>query len=127
VRGRVRVGVRICGQQIEHVMMAIDGNPVQSLNATDACTWATEWDSTRTGEGLHVLSVTATVSASQTTDSISILVNQRGAYTPPVRHALDYETTLGEWPEKHILGTQLGPNENGRHWPSRRQRKHATR
>ena len=32
---------------------------------------------------------------------------------------------IGEWPEKHILGTQPGPNENGRHWPSRRQREHA--
>jgi Icc protein len=127
VRGRVRVGARIWGERIEHVTMAIDGNPVQSLNATGGCTWVTEWDSTRARDGTHVLSVAATVATSQTTDSISILVNQRGVYTPSVRHALDYENTLGEWPDKHILGTQLGPNENGRHWPSRRERKHATR
>jgi Icc protein len=126
VRGKVRVGARIWGEQIENVAMAIDGNPVQSLNATGDCTWATEWDSTRTGDGPHLLSVTATLAASQTTDSISILINQRGC-TPPVPHALDYENALGEWPEKHILGTQLGPNENGRHWPSRKERKHATR
>ena len=127
VRGRVRVGARMWGERIEHVTMAIDGNPVQSLNATGGCTWATEWDSTRVGDGTHVLSVTATTAASQTTDSISILVNQRGAYTRPVSRALDYENALGEWPEKHILGTLLGPNENGRHWPSRNERKHATR
>jgi Icc protein len=127
VRGRVRVGARISAERIEHVTMAIDGNPVQSLNATGGCTWATEWDSARAGDGTHVLSVTATAVASQITDSISILVNQRGAYTPPFRHALDYENALGEWPDKHILGTQLGPNENGRHWPSRRERKQATR
>ncbi|CAE6909228.1 3',5'-cyclic adenosine monophosphate phosphodiesterase CpdA [Paraburkholderia domus] len=24
--------------------------------------------------------------------------------------------TVGEWPEKHLLGTQLGPNRNGRKW-----------
>ena len=24
--------------------------------------------------------------------------------------------SVGAWPEKHILGTQLGPNRNGRHW-----------
>lgn len=24
--------------------------------------------------------------------------------------------TIGPWPDKHILGTQLGPNRNGRHW-----------
>jgi 3',5'-cyclic-AMP phosphodiesterase len=23
---------------------------------------------------------------------------------------------IGAWPEKHILGTQLGPNKNGRKW-----------
>jgi 3',5'-cyclic-AMP phosphodiesterase len=81
VRGRVRVGARIWGEQIEHVTMAIDGNPVQSLNATGGCTWAMAWDSTRTGDGPHVLSVIATAAASRTTDSISILVNQRGACT----------------------------------------------
>jgi hypothetical protein len=38
---------------------------------------------------------------------------------------LDDCTWAGEWPEKHILGGPPGPNENGRHWPSRRQREHA--
>jgi hypothetical protein len=23
---------------------------------------------------------------------------------------------VGAWPERHVLGTQLGPNRNGRHW-----------
>jgi hypothetical protein len=127
VRGKVRVGARIWGEQIENVTLSIDGNLVQSLNAMGGSTWAAEWDSTQTEDGTHVLSVTTTVAGRQTTDSISILVNQRGVYTPPVRHALDYENALGAWPEKHILGTQLGPNENGRHWPSRNERKHATR
>jgi Icc protein len=24
--------------------------------------------------------------------------------------------SIGAWPERHILGTQLGPNRNGRKW-----------
>jgi 3',5'-cyclic-AMP phosphodiesterase len=24
--------------------------------------------------------------------------------------------SVGAWPEKHIFGTQLGPNRNGKHW-----------
>jgi 3',5'-cyclic-AMP phosphodiesterase len=24
--------------------------------------------------------------------------------------------SIGAWPENHVLGTQLGPNRNGRHW-----------
>jgi hypothetical protein len=55
---------------------------------------------------------------------MTILADQQGGYTRQPRHDIDYENTLGEWSEKHILGTQLGPNENGRHWPSRRQREH---
>jgi hypothetical protein len=43
-------------------------------------------------------------------------------YSAPPRYAIDYKNAIGAWPEKHILGTQLGPSENGRHWPSRRQR-----
>jgi Icc protein len=127
LRGRVRVRARVWGERIQHVTMALDGNAVQSLIATGGCAWGTDWDSTQVADGAHVLSVTVTAAASQTADRITILVNQRGDYTPPGRHAVDYENALGEWPDKHILGTQLGPNENGRHWPSRRERKHATR
>jgi 3',5'-cyclic-AMP phosphodiesterase len=127
VRGRIRVRARVWGERIGNVTMALDGKPVQSLNATGGCTWGADWDSTTVADGTHLLSVIATAAASQTTDSISILVNQRGAYTPPIRHAVDYENVLGEWPDKHISGTQLGPNKNGRHWPSRRERTPATR
>jgi hypothetical protein len=107
--------------------MALDGNPVQALNAIGARTWGADWDSTQVADGTHLLSVSATAAAGETTGRITILVNQRGAYTPPVRHAVDYENAMGEWPDKHILGTQFGPNENGHHWPSRRERMHATR
>ena len=62
---------------------------------------------------------------SAATDSIRVYSNQQGRYSVPLRHILDYQNALGEWPEKHILGTELGPNENGRPWPSRRKREHA--
>jgi Icc protein len=125
VRGTVGVSARVWGEGINHLTMALDGNPVQALKAIGGCTWGTDWDSAQVADGTHALSVAATAAAGQTTDRITILVNQRGAYMPPIRHALDYENALGEWHDKHILGTQLGPNENGRHWPSRRGRKHA--
>jgi hypothetical protein len=126
VRGTVGVRARVWGEGIEHVTMALDGVAVQALSATGGCTWGADWDSEQAVDGTHMLSVIATAADSQTTDTIDILVNQGGAYTSPVRHSVDYENVLGEWPDKHILGTQLGPNENGRHWPSRRERKHAT-
>jgi hypothetical protein len=33
----------------------------------------------------------------------------------PVGDGSDADT-IGPWPAKHILGTQLGPNRNGRQW-----------
>jgi hypothetical protein len=58
-------------------------------------------------------------------DSVTVLIGQRGDYRPPARQAVDYGNTLGAWPEKHILGTRLVPNENGRHWPSRHEAERA--
>jgi 3',5'-cyclic-AMP phosphodiesterase len=38
-------------------------------------------------------------------------------YEPPARHRNGSdEDSVGAWPEKGILGTQLGPNRNGRKW-----------
>jgi len=124
---RETVRVRAWGEGIQSLTMALAGNPVQALNATSGCTWGADWDSTQVADGTHVLSVSATAAAGETTERIPIPVNRRGAYTPPIRYALDYESAMDEWPDKQILGTQLGPTENGRHWPSRRERQHATR
>ncbi len=92
----------------------------------DDCTWAKEWGSTESIDGSRVITVTAQSRTGQIAiEKINVYSNQQGRYQVPTRNVLDYENALGEWPEKHILGTELGPNENGRHWPSRRQREHA--
>ena len=127
VRGTVQVRARIWGEGIQEVTMALDGNNLLPLATLDDCTWAAEWDSTQLADGAHVLSVTASTSTGQTTDTIIVLVNQQGEYKPPCRHATDYENAVGEWREKHIIGTELGPNENGRHWPSRHEAERANR
>jgi 3',5'-cyclic-AMP phosphodiesterase len=49
-------------------------------------------------------------------DADTIRVAVRG-YRPPDRTADGSDAdTIGAWPERHILGTQLGPNRNGRKW-----------
>jgi Icc protein len=48
------------------------------------------------------------------TDSIQVAVK---GYRPAIRRADGSDAdTIGAWPERHILGTQLGPNRNGRQW-----------
>jgi len=127
VRGTVQVRARIWGEGIKDVAMALDGNEVRPPTTLDDCTWAAEWDSTQLADGAHVLSVTASTSTGQTSDRITALVNQKGEYKSPARYATDYENTVGEWRDKHILGTELGPNDNGRHWPSRHEAESAIR
>ncbi len=127
VRGTVQVRARVWGDGIQEVTMALDGSVVRPMAALKDCTWAADWDSTQLPDGPHVLSVTASTSTAKGNDRITVLVNQRGEFQPPPRHATDYENAVGEWRDKHILGTQLGPNENGRHWPSRHEAERADR
>jgi 3',5'-cyclic-AMP phosphodiesterase len=48
------------------------------------------------------------------TDTIRIAAKD---YRPADRAADGSDAdTIGAWPERHILGTQLGPNRNGRQW-----------
>jgi 3',5'-cyclic-AMP phosphodiesterase len=49
-------------------------------------------------------------------DVESIQVATSG-FSAPTRVANGSDVdSVGAWPEKHILGTQLGPNRNGKHW-----------
>jgi hypothetical protein len=49
-------------------------------------------------------------------DVVTALSNQSGRYIPPSRFQGDDGNAIGAYPEKGILGTQLGPNKNGRPW-----------
>jgi 3',5'-cyclic-AMP phosphodiesterase len=61
------------------------------------------------------LTVEAT-DASGGTGTDSIVVATPG-YRPPDRAADGSDAdALGPWPERHLLGTRLGPNRNGRQW-----------
>lgn len=123
VRGEITIHARVWGGEIETVTLSVDDGNMKTMKAIDDCTWSTSWDSTRHPDGSHVVTVAARTLDDRTgSDRIAIRVHQQGRYQAPVRHPVDYENAIGEWPEKHILGTQLGPNENGRHWPSRRER-----
>ena len=126
VRGAIQVRARLWGEAIENVTMSLDDGKAEFMVKLDECTWAGEWASGESMDGSHVVMVTAQSRDGQMgADTINVYSNQQGRYQVPTRHTIDYENALGAWPEKHILGTQLGPNENGRHWPSRRQREHA--
>ncbi len=78
--------------------------------------WSATLPAVWTSEGEHELTATAEDSQGRTgTDTIRIRVG-RGSATQRARAAVDHENALGAWPERGILGTQLGPNKNGKKW-----------
>jgi 3',5'-cyclic-AMP phosphodiesterase len=121
--GQVQVRARVWGEAIEKVSISIDGGSKIPMRAPDESIWNTVWNARECANGLHRLTVTASTKDNRSaSDTIVVLVNRSGQFESRIRSAVDYENTLGAWPEKHILGTQLGPNDNGHGWPSRRER-----
>ncbi|HEX4165566.1 MAG TPA: hypothetical protein VHZ55_08830 [Bryobacteraceae bacterium] len=53
-------------------------------------------------------------------DEIAIPVSQTGESAASARRLIDFKNATGAYPASGILGTQLGPNENGAKgpWPS---------
>ena len=87
-----------------------------SLSASPAV-WRCQWDSTRVSNGEHALTVRVIDQLGRSDeDSISVVVRQEGAYQTSLPAARDLDNSVGAWPAKGILGTQLGPNKNGRKW-----------
>lgn len=109
LRGPIPVRARVWGEGIENVTLAV-GEEEAAMQRIDDCTWSAVWDSTKVANGSHKL----TVSANGSYDRIQIAVNQEGRYHAQPGRVVD--------PERHLLGTQLGPNANGRHWPRKRDR-----
>jgi hypothetical protein len=65
-----------------------------------------------TPEGPFRLSVRVTdQQGNRDTDTIEVAPN-RATGQPTGSDA----GSIGAWPERHLLGTQLGPNRNGRKW-----------
>jgi hypothetical protein len=50
------------------------------------------------------------------TDTDSIVVAVPGFRSPHRTADGGDADAIGEWPERHLLGTRLGPNRNGRQW-----------
>jgi Icc protein len=96
----------------------IDDGPWQEMRRVGtSAAWGCVWDSREAADGIHHLTVrTKTADGREASDTISVLTSQSGRYAAPPCHSGDDTNAIGAYPEKGILGTQLGPNKNGRKW-----------
>jgi hypothetical protein len=101
-------------------------SPVTSVSATlahwtanlaqipDSQVWHETLNTTHIPSGIHSLHIVAhTEDGKIAEDTIQIAL---GAPPAPQRFEKDQDNEIGAWPEHGLLGTQLGPNKNGKKW-----------
>ncbi|MGI8570969.1 MAG: hypothetical protein ACR2KT_18960 [Methylocella sp.] len=118
VRGACWMRARVWSARVVISVGCVDGGPELAMEpATEVrLTWSCGVPGL--GDGLHGITARARdASGASADDAITILVSQSGEYDRPARAADGSDADcVGVWPEKGILGTQLGPNKNRRKW-----------
>lgn len=110
--GPATIRARVLGAPaIAGVTCRIDDAPAVPMR-DQAGLWSLDWTA---AAGAHRIVVRAiTHSGDSDSDAIDIVV---GAAASPAMPSLGSDAhSIGAWPERHVLGTQLGPNRNGRKW-----------
>jgi Icc protein len=119
VRGVVEVRAKAWhDRSVVSANCRIDDGPWRAMSRIGASpTWACAWESFTATNGVHHITVQVQgTDGREATDTISALTNQSGRYEAPPRRPGDDSNAISAYPEKGILGTQLGPNKNGRKW-----------
>lgn len=78
--------------------------------------WEGAFLATEVPNGVHPLRVTVEDAAGDSaSDEIRVVIGQ-SAYRSGPRSERDQDNAVAAWPERGLLGTQLGPNKNGKKW-----------
>ena len=120
VESRLRIGAKVMGAgPSARVTASIDDGPPFELGAErgDTSMWCAQ-RAVDLSDGLHTLAVVAhDATGARGEDCVRFLADREGRYDAPFRYADGSDRdALRAWPERHLLGTQLGPNRNGKAW-----------
>lgn len=119
VRGETQVRAKAwCEKDIVSAFCRIDAGPWRPMRPIGMNSmWCCNWNSMEAEDGLHDVTVLVRCADGRiAADTISVLTSQSGRYEPPRRQPGDSANAIGAYLEKGVLGTQLGPNKNGRKW-----------
>jgi hypothetical protein len=112
----LRVRAKIWGySKIQQVQASLAQHSFALEQVPESNVWEASLSIARLPDGVYPLCVTATdVKGKTAADSICVLVG----HAPPARKRSerDQDNALPAWPEHGLLGTQLGPNKNGKKW-----------
>ncbi|SFS18954.1 3',5'-cyclic AMP phosphodiesterase CpdA [Granulicella pectinivorans] len=108
--GPLPVHARIWSSRPVHAVTARIGDLRTSLISEDGVFWTGALDTGTLHNGTYELHVSAD---DKLNSSIRVVLGP----WPDRRFAeIDHENAIGEWRERGLLGTQLGPNKNGKKW-----------
>jgi Icc protein len=100
-------------EPIREVSVAIEDIRM-TLSSNDGLLWRGNLDLHALSNGPHELKATATDTKN---NKLTSSVRLRTGPLPKREFAdVDYENAIGEWCDRGLLGTQLGPNKNGKKW-----------
>jgi hypothetical protein len=118
VQGKTTVRVKAWSDRpIERITIHGNGEPLQNAKQVAPSMWEAHWDCSSLSSGTYTLQAIASdVVGRRASDEIRAVVASPGAYISAQRAFVDQDNALGAWPERGLLGTQLGPNKNGREW-----------
>jgi Icc protein len=117
-RGQTQVRLKAWSDApIEAVSLSVNGEPLALRRTADDAVWEATWNCAALPDGRYMLQASARDTQGRTsTDEIRAVVARTAQWEPPKRAARDQDNIIGAWIEHGILGTQLGPNKNGRKW-----------
>jgi Icc protein len=114
--GNIQVRAKVLGAAIKHVTARLDLGPRIDMTEGVPHVWSVTIPDV--ADGLRKLEVEATTIHDELNrDIIEILVRDGAAVEGDMGQAKHRRfEPLAHWPERHLLGSQLGPNKNGRKW-----------
>ena len=112
-QGFLKVRAKFWGEvETVEAVAHLDGQTLPMKRVSDSHVW--EADVPSPGEGTHCLKVSFQDAHGQVaSDEICFAVGERAERQSEER---DQDNVLKAWPKHGLLGTQLGPNKNGKKW-----------
>jgi 3',5'-cyclic-AMP phosphodiesterase len=101
---------------IRYVGAQLPGQQVELQNVPGTRLWEGEIPTTSLAAGVYPLYVYAVDDGRREAEDTILLRIGNASHVLRKRAKRDRDNAIGAWPEHGLLGTQLGPNKNGRKW-----------
>jgi hypothetical protein len=97
-------------------MARLGDRSLQLVQIAGTQLWEAQMNRDDLPDGIYPLTVLIEDADGRIAEDTICMVLGLSAYRLPERAKRDQDNALSAWPERGLIGTQLGPNKNGRKW-----------